>query len=160
MTTELTNNPLKYLKRYFRLTQSQVAEALGKSQTSYSDLETGKTRLTTDVITKLSEFYGVDKQIFTTDLPESKWHKFLNSKSYLTGQKVAGVDLLLEDETKYNNMDNEKNKTDLLFLSLDKERLEKELQTERELNEKLKKELIQKASLIDALKEQEKKTNT
>jgi transcriptional regulator with XRE-family HTH domain len=156
--TVLTKNPLKYLKEYFRMTQAEVAMAIGKKQTSYSDLETGKTRLTTDVINQLAKFYKVDKQIFTTDLPESEWHKFLNPKEYLQGFTESAIDQLSKPESNYSTMENEKNNTENLVLSLEIERLKEQVESYKKMNTKLISELNQKASLIDALKEEQKKS--
>lgn len=41
------------------LTQEFVAERLGLSQKAYSDIESGKTKLKTDVLTRISEILAV-----------------------------------------------------------------------------------------------------
>ena len=40
------------------LTQKQVAEMLGMSQTGYSKCETGENDIHTDILIKLANFYG------------------------------------------------------------------------------------------------------
>lgn len=40
------------------LTQKQVAEMLGMSQTGYSKYETGENDIPTDILIKLADFYG------------------------------------------------------------------------------------------------------
>ncbi|MBQ7353403.1 MAG: helix-turn-helix transcriptional regulator [Clostridia bacterium] len=41
------------------LTQTQLAKILGMSQTGYSKYETGENDIPTDILIKLSRFYGV-----------------------------------------------------------------------------------------------------
>jgi len=41
------------------LTQKQIAEILGMSQTGYSKYETGENDIPTTVLIKLAQFYGV-----------------------------------------------------------------------------------------------------
>ena len=41
------------------LNQTQVAEMLGMSQTGYSKYETGENDVSTEVLIKLADFYGV-----------------------------------------------------------------------------------------------------
>ena len=40
------------------LTQREVAQRLGMSQTGYSKYETGKNDIPTDILNKLADFYG------------------------------------------------------------------------------------------------------
>lgn len=53
------------------LNQTKVATVLGMSQTGYSKYETGENDIPTDVLIKLSEFYGVsvDYILGITDNP-------------------------------------------------------------------------------------------
>lgn len=41
------------------MSQTQIAEMLGMSQTGYSKYETGENDIPTEVLIKLSDFYGV-----------------------------------------------------------------------------------------------------
>ena len=51
------------------LTQKQMAEMLGMSQTGYSKYETGENDLPTQVLIKLADFYGtsIDYMLERTD---------------------------------------------------------------------------------------------
>ena len=50
---------LKELREDRDLTQTQLAKILGMSQTGYSKYETGENDIPTDILIKLSRFYGV-----------------------------------------------------------------------------------------------------
>lgn len=54
------------------LNQTEVEKVLGMSQTGYSKYETGETDIPTDVLLKLSKFYGVsiDYILGVTDNPK------------------------------------------------------------------------------------------
>ena len=64
-------NRIRDLREDKDLTQSQVAQMLGMSQTGYSKYETGKNDIPTYVLIKLSDFYGVsiDYILNQTDIP-------------------------------------------------------------------------------------------
>ncbi len=53
------------------LTQTQVAEFLGMSQTGYSKYETGENDIPTDILVKLAKFYNTttDYLLGLTDEP-------------------------------------------------------------------------------------------
>lgn len=55
----MTFKNVKGLREDNRLTQAQVAAALGVAQNTYSQYETGKIELTAPVLLKLAEFYHV-----------------------------------------------------------------------------------------------------
>lgn len=64
-------NRIRDLREDKDLTQSQVAQMLGMSQTGYSKYETGENDIPTYVLIKLSDFYGVsvDYILNQTDIP-------------------------------------------------------------------------------------------
>lgn len=64
-------NRIRDLREDKDLTQSQVAQMLGMSQTGYSKYETGENDIPTYVLIKLSDFYGVsiDYILNQTDVP-------------------------------------------------------------------------------------------
>ena len=49
---------LRELRDEKDLTQTEIAKMLGMSQTGYSKYETGENDIPTDVLIKLSNFYG------------------------------------------------------------------------------------------------------
>ena len=63
--------------RYFRedrdLTQKQVAEMLGMSQTGYSKYETGENDIPTQILIKLADYYNTttDYLLGRTDNPKA-----------------------------------------------------------------------------------------
>lgn len=52
-------NRIRDLREDRDLTQTQVAKILGMSQTGYSKYETGENDIPTQILIKLSKFYGV-----------------------------------------------------------------------------------------------------
>ena len=50
---------IRHLREDADLTQKQIAEYLGMSQTGYSKYETGENDIPTQVLIRLSRFYGV-----------------------------------------------------------------------------------------------------
>ncbi len=64
-------NRIRDLREDKDLTQSEVAQMLGMSQTGYSKYETGENDIPTYVLIKLSDFYGVsiDYILNQTDIP-------------------------------------------------------------------------------------------
>ncbi|MBQ8174498.1 MAG: helix-turn-helix transcriptional regulator [Clostridia bacterium] len=50
---------IRILRRKFTLTQKQLAAALSCSQQVYSNYELGQRDIPTDILIKLSSFYGV-----------------------------------------------------------------------------------------------------
>ena len=50
---------IRVLREDRDLTQTQLAKILGMSQTGYSKYETGENDIPTDILIKLSRFYGV-----------------------------------------------------------------------------------------------------
>ncbi|MBQ0110853.1 MAG: helix-turn-helix transcriptional regulator [Oscillospiraceae bacterium] len=63
---------IRELREERDLNQTAVAKMLGMSQTGYSKYETGENDLPTDILIKLSNFYGVsiDYLLDCTDNPE------------------------------------------------------------------------------------------
>lgn len=64
-------NRIRDLREDKDLTQSQIAQMLGMSQTGYSKYETGENDIPTYVLIKLSDFYSVsiDYILNQTDIP-------------------------------------------------------------------------------------------
>ena len=58
---------LRYFRTLHNLKQKTVADLLGMSQANYSDLENGKTKLSTIAAEKLAEQYGVSINQFYAD---------------------------------------------------------------------------------------------
>ncbi len=58
---------LRYFRTLHNLKQKTVADLLGMSQANYSDLENGKTKLSTIAAKKLAEQYGVSINQFYAD---------------------------------------------------------------------------------------------
>ena len=72
---------LRSLRENKNLTQKQIAEHLNMSQTGYSQYETGKNDIPTDILIKLSNFYKVpiDYILGVTDI-DTPYEK-INKKS-------------------------------------------------------------------------------
>ena len=51
-------NRIRDLREDRNLTQKQIAEMLGMSQTGYSKYETGENDIPTAILIKLADFYG------------------------------------------------------------------------------------------------------
>ena len=66
----MSYNRLKELREDNDLLQKQVAKALGITQRNYSQLETGYTMLTEDILIKLANFYetSIDYILYQTDV--------------------------------------------------------------------------------------------
>lgn len=62
---------IRDLREDFDLRQREVAEHLNCSQRSYSDYESGRTRVPTDVLIELSRFYGTSVD-YLLDLTEER----------------------------------------------------------------------------------------
>ena len=61
---------IRYLREDNDLTQTQIAQMLGMSQTGYSKYETGENDLPTQVLIRLADFYhtSVDYLLGRTDI--------------------------------------------------------------------------------------------
>lgn len=61
---------IKYLREDRDLTQTQIAQMLGMSQTGYSKYETGENDIPTTVLIKLADYYGttIDYLLGRTDV--------------------------------------------------------------------------------------------
>lgn len=51
---------LKEFRKELRLTQLEIAEILGMSQTGYSKYETGDNDIPTDILIKLARYYNTN----------------------------------------------------------------------------------------------------
>lgn len=119
-----TGFQLKYIRKHMNVSQKAMGELLGISQSGYSEIENGRTNLSTKSQRLICRTYNIDPNIFTTDLPESEWYRFLNRP------QVA-----MEPEPVYG-LKPEKSPVSLILM--EKERIEKELEAYREENMKLK----------------------
>ncbi len=61
MIKAITAENLKKMRKSMGLTQSQMAENIGISQTYYSELETGKKPITPKLLQGLTVLYGAEK---------------------------------------------------------------------------------------------------
>lgn len=102
-----------------------MGKLLGKTQGGYSDIENGRQKINGNEIKLICQEFNIDPNIFTTDLPESEWFRFLNKPQ--TGAKPE----LQSEQKPFETMN-------LSLLLIEKQRIEKELQAFREENEQLK----------------------
>jgi transcriptional regulator with XRE-family HTH domain len=65
-----TNNALKSLRKKRGFSQEYVAEMLNISQSNYSRLESGHTRIIADQIPRLASIFGVDVSEFFPTVKE------------------------------------------------------------------------------------------
>lgn len=73
-------NRLKFLREEKKLSLKDVADVLGISEKSYSNIENGKTRLKMDIMIKLSDYYSIntDYLVCRTDIREPYKKSTLN----------------------------------------------------------------------------------
>ena len=98
---------------------------LGKTQGGYSDIENGRQKISGNEIKVICQTFNIDPNIFTTELPESEWFRFLNKPQ----NEVKSEVLALPKNAEAFNVS---------LLLIEKQRIEKELQAFREENEQLK----------------------
>lgn len=63
----MTADTLRFFRMAKNYKQEYVAARLNMEQSSYSDLENGKTRISPQHAEKLAELYGVSKEVFLED---------------------------------------------------------------------------------------------
>ena len=64
---------LKELRKYKRLTQSEMANFIGVNQNTYSYWENGKSKIDNETLTKLADFFGVTiDYLLGRDIQETK----------------------------------------------------------------------------------------
>ena len=78
---------LRDLREDRDLTQKQVAQILGMSQTGYSKYETGENDIPTDILIKLSRLYDVSIDYLLGETNDPKRHEPLYSAFELPGGK-------------------------------------------------------------------------
>ncbi len=118
------NMALKFIRRYFNKTQTDMGQLIGKTQAGYSDIENGRQGLKEAEIKIICRELGIDPNIFTTELPETEWYGFMKKP-----------EVMREPEPEYVK------KCDgggFSIIMIEKERIEKELEAYREENHKLK----------------------
>lgn len=71
-------NILIELRKKLNLTQYDIARSIGKSQECISKIETGRTRLSEDILYKIYDAYNISPDSFSED----NGLIFLNSNSY------------------------------------------------------------------------------
>jgi transcriptional regulator with XRE-family HTH domain len=111
----MQNVILRTLRVAKNLTQDALGNMLDMSQANYSDLENGKTKISTDIALKLADIFDVSPEIFITDKQFVYNHNIgTNSKSihnfehYHESEKET-IQILLQ-------------KVDSLYLQLQQER--------------------------------------
>ena len=119
------NIQLKYIRKQLNVSQREMGELLGIGQSGYSEIENGRTNLSGPAQFLICKTYSIDPKIFTTDLPESEWHIFLNKTQ---NQVKPEVSTQAKNPEEFN----------INLLLIEKQRIEKELQAFREENEQLK----------------------
>ena len=118
------NMPLKFIRRYFKKTQTDIGQLIGKTQAGYSDIENGRQGLKETEMKIICREFGIDLNIFSTELPEADWYKFINRPQVIVE--------LEPDHFKRNE------NSGVSIIMIEKERIEKELEAYREENHKLK----------------------
>jgi transcriptional regulator with XRE-family HTH domain len=124
MPMNSTGFQLKYIRKQMNVSQKAMGELLGISQSGYSEIEQGRTNLSSPAQALICRTYNIDPRIFITDLPESEWYWFLNKSMEMR-----------EPDPEYGQIPE---KTSVSLIIMEKERIEKELEAYREENQKLK----------------------
>lgn len=131
--------PLKFIRRYFKKTQTEMGQLIGKTQAGYSDIENGRQGLKETELKIICREFGIDPNIFTSDLPETEWYGFMKKP-----------EVMKETEQEYFKRNDN---SGISIIMIEKERIEKELEAYREENQKLKiyiREHIEKGHQIGA----------
>lgn len=118
------NMPLKFIRRYFKKTQTEMGQLIGKTQAGYSDIENGRQGFKEAEIKIICREFGIDPNIFTTDLPETEWYAFMKRS-----------EVMRDPEPEYFKRNDG---SGISIIMIEKERIEKELEAYREENHKLK----------------------
>jgi transcriptional regulator with XRE-family HTH domain len=119
-----TKFQLKYIRKQMNVSQREMGELLGITQSGYSEIENGRSNLSSPAQTLICRTFNIDPKIFTTDLPEFDWHRFLNRPQ-----------MMQEAEPEYFKRNDS---SGISIIMIEKERIEKELEAYREENHKLK----------------------
>lgn len=118
------NIPLKFIRRYFKKTQTEMGQLIGKTQAGYSDIENGRQGLKEPELKIICREFGIDANIFTSDLAESEWYRFMKKP-----------EVIREPTSEYFKPNDNPG---ISIILIEKERIEKELEAYREENQKLK----------------------
>ncbi len=107
------NKELKNLRKMNHLSQSEVAEKIGKSQQSYAFYETGRVTPDADTISKLADFFHVPVEyLFSNKLYTMEENSIViygrgsGPKKYkLTEKRLKAIQALLDDDNSSNDID-------------------------------------------------------
>jgi transcriptional regulator with XRE-family HTH domain len=127
------NEVLKFIRHRFRYTQKAMGDVLGLTQSGYSDIENGRSRLSLTDSGMICRVFNIDPDIFNTDLPPTEWDRFFR-------KEANAENVLREPEMSYKN---EEVMLPPLLLMSENDRIRKELQAFKEENERLKSFIVE-----------------
>jgi transcriptional regulator with XRE-family HTH domain len=135
-----------------------MADFLGITQPSYSLIDRGATKVKDDFRIKICQEFGVDVEIFTTQIPFSEWFRFVNPDKNKEEklQKDTGhlnAIKIIEEEEEVNKRNNAQE----ILLRIENEQLREENESKKKTIEKLRKELIEMADVAQCLREELRK---
>jgi transcriptional regulator with XRE-family HTH domain len=118
---------IRFLRDSKNWSQEYVASKLNITQTAYSKLESGQTKLTTERINELAELFDVSKDYFlSNELPVVNYNNGTHSKAIFNpNQYYDSPKELYEDLVKSKDDTIEMLKTEVSELRKDKEQLMK-----------------------------------
>lgn len=98
----MQSDTLRLFRMAKNLKQQIIADLLGMSQANYSNLENGKTKITSDAAKKLAKYYGVAESIFLaenpplTNIQNSDHHNYIEKPVQQIETNEALLDPILE----------------------------------------------------------------
>lgn len=158
MTLEHEITPIRFIRNLKGWNQKSMADFLGITQPSYSLIDRGATKVKDDFRIKICQEFGVDVEIFTTQIPFSEWFRFVNPDKNKEEklQKDTGhlnAIKIIEEEEEVNKRNNAQE----ILLRIENEQLREENETKQKTIEKLRKELIEMADVAQCLREELRK---
>lgn len=154
---ELT--PIMFIRNLKGWKQKQMAEFLGVAESSYSLLENGTHNIRDSFRIKICQEFGVDIGIFTTQIPNSEWFRFVNKNNNKDFSLPINMDQFVatQRDNKEEEDMNKRNNAKEILLRIENEQLREENETKQKTIEKLRKELIEMADVAQCLREELRK---
>lgn len=87
----MQSDTLRLMRMAKNLKQKVIADLLGMSQANYSNLENGKTKINSDAVRKLAEYYGVGENDFFIH-PLSTKNPVIAVHPHFTNQSVPSFE--------------------------------------------------------------------
>jgi transcriptional regulator with XRE-family HTH domain len=159
MTIENEITPIKFIRNLKGWNQKTMADFLGITGASYSLMDRGATKVKDEYRIKLCKEFSVDIEIFTTQIPNSEWFRFVNnnnSKDISLLVTKYQFEATQKDNKQEEDM-NKRNNAQEILLRIENEQLLEENKSKQKTIDKLKKELLEMAENAQILREELKK---